>query len=145
DPPLVEVHDAVRLVPDAHAVGEVVSREAVEHDHGPALERYPQLGGVPDPLFEEGAHAVADRVDADDVAEPDHERPAEIHGGLAPGEPQPEETNLAAALGRALARHQDRPGISLSDAVEVVAPERLLIASETQPALVGRTSHGGDA
>ena len=109
---LVEVHDAAPAVPHAHAVVEVVGGEAVEVEHGPALERHP--------------HVAAARLDARDVAEARHERPAEVDlraPGCAISTPK---ISIGRRSLQPLGRHVGGPGVLVLDAVEVVAPERLL-------------------
>ncbi len=127
---LVEIHDAAPAVPHSHAVVEVVGGEAVEVEHGPALERHP--------------HVAAARLDARDVAEARHERPAEVDLALPVGDLDPEDLDRAALL-ELLGRHVGDPGVLVLEAVEVVAPERLLVASPAQPPLVGGAVIGGDA
>ena len=128
--PLVEVHDAAPGVPHSHAVGEVVRGEAVEVEHGPALESHPKV--------------ETPRLDARDVAEAPHERPAEADLALPVGDLDPEDLNLAALL-ELFGRRVGSPGILVLEAVEVVAPERLLVAPPAQPPLVGGAVIGGDA
>ncbi len=64
----VEVGHAPRAIPHPHAVVEVAGGEAVEVEHGSALESDP--------------HVAATRLDARDVAEAGHEKPAEVDGAL---------------------------------------------------------------
>ena len=127
----VEVHDAPPAVPHPHAVVEVAGGEAVEVEHGPALESHP--------------HVAAARLDARDVAEARHEGPAEVDLALPVGDLDPEDLDRAALLGQPLGRHVGDPGVLVLEAVEVVAPERLLVAPPAQPPLVGGAVIGGDA
>ncbi len=76
NPPIVEVHDSARAVPHSHAVVEVVGGEAVEVEHGPALESHPH---------------VAARLDARDVAVAHHESPAEVNLALQVRDLDPED------------------------------------------------------
>ena len=61
------------------------------------------------------------------------------------GDLDPEDLDRAALLGQPLGRHVGDPGVLVLGAVEVVAPERLLVASPAQPPLVGGAVDGGDA
>ena len=94
---LVEVHDAAPAVPHPHAVVEVVGGEAVEVEHGPALESHP--------------HVAAARLDARDVAEARHEGPAEVDLALPADDLDPEDLDRAALLGQPLGRHVGDPGV----------------------------------
>src|SRR6185295_12455959 len=130
DPQTVEVDDAPPAVPHPHAVVEVAGGEAVEVEHGPALESHP--------------HLSAARLDARDLAEARHEKPDAIDRALPVGDLDPEDLDRAALLGQPLWRHLGEPGVLVLGAVEVVAPERLLVASPAQPPLVGGAIDGGD-
>ena len=131
DPQTIEVDHAPPAVPHPHAVVEVAGGEAVEVEHGPALESH--------------SHVAAARLDARDVAEARHEKPAEVNRVFPVGDLDPEDLDRAAHLGQPLGRHVGDPGVLVLGAVEVVAPERLLVASPAQPPLVGDTVNGGDA
>src|SRR3954470_21879832 len=132
DPQTVEVDDAPPAVPHPHAVVEVAGFEAVEVvEYGPTLESHPYL--------------FAMRLDARDVTEARHERPAEVDRALPAGDLDPEDLDRAALLGQPLGLHVSGPGVLGLEAVEVVAPERLLTASPAQPPLVGGAVDGGDA
>ena len=127
---LVEVHDAAPAVPHPHAVGEVVGGVAVEVEHGPALESHPQVPAV--------------RLDARDVAEARHERPGEVDLAFPVEDFDPEDLERA-ALPQLLERRVGDPGVLILEAVEIVAPERLLVAPKAQPPLVDGAVIGGDA
>jgi hypothetical protein len=83
DPPFREVDRAAPLVPHPHAVGEVVGVEAVEVDHGPALEHHPQ-------------DAIRLRLDPREVAEARQERPAEVDRALPLRDLDPEDLERGA-------------------------------------------------
>src|SRR3954468_13919974 len=114
EPQTVEVDDAPPAVPHPHAVVEVAGLEAVEAaEYGPTLESHP--------------HLFAMALDARDVAEARHERPAEVDRALPLEHLEPEELDdRTALLGQPLWRHEGAPGVLALEAVEVVAPERLL-------------------
>ena len=84
------------------------------------------------------------RLDARDVAEARHERPVEVRRTIPAANLEPEDLDRAALLGRR-SRRVGGPGVLVLGAVEVVAPERLLVASPAQPPLVGGAVNGGDA
>ena len=130
DPTLAEVHDAVLVVPHPHTVGEVVGVEAVEDEPGPVLERHQEF--------------AAARLDPSEVAEAGHERPAQVEPALPPGDLNAEDGD-GPALGQPLGRHLRGPGVLLLETVEVVAPERLLVAAEAQPPFVGGAAVRRDA
>jgi len=130
DPPLVEIHDAVAAVPHPDAIGEVVGSEEVEVEHGPALESHLQVPAL--------------RLDARDVAEARHERPGEVDLVFLLEDFDPEDLNRA-ALPQLLERRVGAPGILFLGAVEIVAPERLLVASKAHPPLVDGAVIGGHA
>ena len=73
--------NAAPVVPYSQAVGEVVGGEAVEVEHGPALESHPNVATL--------------CLDARDVAEAPHERPAEVDLALPLGDPDPEDLDRA--------------------------------------------------
>ena len=130
DPQTVEVDDAPPGVPDAHAVVEIAGLEAVEVEDGAALERHLDV--------------AAACLEARDVAEARHEEPAEADLALPLGELETEELDRVALPGQALGRHVGGPGVLGLEAVEVVAPERLLAGSPAQPPFVGGAVDGGD-
>ena len=101
-------------VPHPHAVVEVIGGVAVEVEHGAALERH--------------AHVEASRLDASDVAEARHEWPAEIDLTLPERDLEPEDRDRAALFRQLLGRRVSGPRVLALQAVEVVAPERLLVA-----------------
>ena len=130
DPQTVEVDDAPLAVPHAHIVVEVAGLEAVEVEHGPALESHPYL--------------AAARLDARDLAEARHELPADFDRSLPVGDLDSEDLDRVALPGPLVWRHLGEPEIRVLLAVEVVAPERLLVAPPAQPPLVGGAIDGGD-
>ena len=79
------------------------------------------------------------RLDARDVAEPRHELPTEVRT-IPAADLEPEDLDRAP-----LAWRVDGPGVLVLGAVEVVAPERLLVASPAQPPLVGGAVNGDAA
>src|SRR5690606_73223 len=83
------------------------------------------------------------RFDPRDVAETGHEGPSDVGDGLN-READSEDLPRQALPGSLFAREVVDPGVLGLVAVEVVAPERLLIAPEPQPALVDLTLGGGD-
>ena len=103
---------------------------AVEMEDGPALESHPQVAAI--------------RLDSRDVAEARHERPTEVDLALPMGDLEPEDLERPALL-QLLGRHVGDPGILVLKAVKVIAPERLLVATPTQPSLVGDAVVGGEA
>jgi hypothetical protein len=127
---LVEVHDAVHVVPHSYAVGEVVGSEAVKVEDGPAFESHLQVAAI--------------RLDSRDVAKARHERPTDVDLSLPMGDLDPEDLEQLPLL-QLLGRHVGNPGILVLRAVKVIAPERLLVATETQPSLIGGIVVGGEA
>src|SRR5262245_27619367 len=127
----VEVHGAATGVPDTHAVVVGAGLEAAEGEHGPALAGDPHLANA--------------RLDARDVAEARHEGAADLVRAVMGADLEPEQLDRPALLGPLLGRHVGEPGVLLLEAVEVVAPERLLVSPKAQPPLVAGAADGGDA
>ena len=101
-----------------------------------------KIGG---PALEPHAQIAAACLDARDVAEAHHERPVKVDVALHAGDLDPEDLDGTVLGGSPLVRHVGGPRILLLCAVEVVAPERLLVASPAQAPLVGGAVDGGDA
>ena len=131
DAEAVEVGHAAGGVPDSDAVVEVGGLEASEVEDRAA--------------FEGDAHVSADGFDAREVAESGHEEAVEVDGGLAFEDFEAEEFDGVALLGELGGGDVGGPWIFLFGAVEVVAPEGLLAATETDAALIPGAVNGGDA
>ena len=112
DLPGVQIDDAARDVPYAHAVVDIAGGKPIERDDRPALEAY--------------LHVAKMRVDVRDVAEPGQEQPAEAVPMIAAADGEPEDLYRILLL---MCRRVGGPGVSGFGAVEVVAPECLLIAA----------------
>src|SRR5262245_16611262 len=110
-------------VPHPNAIVDVAGRKSVELDHRPALQLHLYDSEVP--------------VDACDVAKARHEQPAKVDRAIPPAELDPEDFERAP-----LAWRVGGPGIPVLGAVEVVAPERLLVTSPAQPPYVCRAVNG---
>ena len=124
-----DVQNPPAAVPHAYAIIEVVEGGVIGDEYGPALERQP--------------HLTAERLDASDVAEARHEGPAEIELATADFDAEDRDRVFAQPFGR----HVNGPRVLGLEAVEVVAPERLLAASPppAESSLVRRTGGDGDA
>jgi len=82
------------------------------------------------------------RVDVRDVAEPGQEQPAEAVPMIAAADGEPEDLYRILLL---MCRRVGGPGVSGFGAVEVVAPECLLIAAPAQPSFIAGAVDGGEA